>query len=82
MKKSYPEIWFRGKSPEDKERMIALMNHSDLVERLLEIIGSYERELSVSRGDYNNPSWAYKQAHENGLLEAYSKIKRLFDHKE
>lgn len=82
MKKSYPEIWFRDVSPEDKEKMIALLNHSQLIDRLREILEGWENELSVSRGDYDNPSWAYKQAHENGLIEAYTKIKRLFDHKE
>lgn len=82
MKKSYPEIWFRGKTQDEKAKMIALLDHSDTIERLLEILTAWENELSVTRGDYSNPSWAFKQAHENGMLEAYTKIKRLFDHKE
>ena len=80
--KKFAELWFRGLSEKEKAEMIQSILYSPASKRLQEIIISWEKELKMTRGDYENPSWAFKQAHENGMLEAYTKLKSLFDHGE
>lgn len=80
--KNYAAVWFQGLSEKEKAEMIQSLLYSPASRRLQEILESWEKELKVTRGDYENPAWAYRQAHENGMLEVYSKLKKLFDHGE
>lgn len=76
---SFSSLWFKGLPKEDKEVLINQLKHSILKNQLLEIIEGFEREIVVTKKDYDSPSWSHKQAHQNGLQEALSKIKKLFD---
>lgn len=73
----FKEIWFRGLNPEDKKRLEQTLSNSLIMEKLREIILSFERELPVSKKDYDNPSWPYYQAHLNGMTEYHTRIKSL-----
>lgn len=79
---SYPEIWFRGMKPDDKDRLLNSLKNSELSEKIQEILKTFERELTMNKADYDSPSWSHKQAHYNGMREAYNRIQKLFDHKE
>lgn len=75
--------WFRDKSPKEKEDLeYILRNNTILREALLEILTRYESEevrSEISVSQYDNPSWAYKQADTNGAKRAYAKIRTLFN---
>jgi hypothetical protein len=77
MKKQFPEIWFRGLQEKEKVELHKWLSTSHLVERLRDIVKSYEREAEIPKADYDNPAWAYKQAHHNGERHAYAKILKL-----
>lgn len=79
---SYPSIWFQGMKEDDKQKLIHSLKSSDLSQRLQSILEDWERQLEPTIKDYESPSWAYKQAHRNGMLEVYKKLRSLFDHKE
>lgn len=82
MKSKYPEVWFRGLAEKQKADFDEALSSSVVSKRLSEIIEGYLRELTINRGDYDNPSWAYKQADYNGEFRAYSKILTLLRPKE
>lgn len=72
--------WFSHLSnPKDKESFKkSLLGSKIVLDRLKEIcynkINSGEK---ASVMDYDNPSWAYRQAHLNGYLQAYREISEL-----
>ena len=69
--------WFRNAESEEEAEKIksSVRSSSNTLERLSEICSQKIKELdSVSIDDYDTPSWASKQAHINGLKEAYRKI--------
>lgn len=79
----FPEIWFRGLKEKEKEDLLNALRYSPLTKRMTEIIESFIQEVSVpSRKDYDNPSWAFKQAHFNGESLAYDKILKILRPKE
>lgn len=68
------------KEKEDFERSI--QNSRPVLERLTELL--IEREKNLDRSEmssegYDNPSWAYKQAHKNGFRAGLNICKRLID---
>lgn len=75
--------WFRDKSPKEKEDLEQILrNNTILRQALLEILTRYESEegrSEISTSQYDNPSWAYKQADTNGAKRAYAKIRNLFN---
>lgn len=73
----YKEIWFRGLSKDDKELLKKQLSNSLIADRLREIITEWERGLVVTKGDYDLPSWAYRQAHQNGMSEILDKLKSI-----
>lgn len=78
MKSKYPEIWFRGLNEKEKAELENALKYHQVVQRMIEIIEAFSKEVSSpSRKDYDNPSWAYKQAHFNGETIAYTKILEL-----
>lgn len=76
--------WTKGLNEKERENLkLLLFNNSVLMERVLLIVTEYETEVrnkELRSEEYDNPSWAYKQAFHNGQHHAYAKIKRLFTH--
>lgn len=80
---NYPEILFRGQDEKTKEEWKRLLHHSALIDRVVEILKSWETEVqTIPRDDYESPAWACKQADRNGELRTLTKILKLLDHKE
>lgn len=75
----FPSVWFQGLNKEDKELLAKQLSNSFLKDRLAEIIKSELRGLKSKTSDYENPSWAFKQADQNGQERAYNFILKLFD---
>ena len=73
--------WTQGLKPERKEKFLqALKNDTLVLGRLQEILSEDLRELESkeSRIDsYDCPSWAYRQAHMNGVRQALQSIASL-----
>lgn len=76
---SFPSVWFQGLNKEDKELLAKQLSNSFLKDRLAEIIKSELRGLKSKTSDYENPSWAFKQADQNGQERAYNFVLKLFD---
>lgn len=69
--------WFKGIEDEKEiEKIKSSVRSSHLVlEQLIEICSNKIEELNaVNLKDYDSPSWSEKQAHINGMNEAYRKI--------
>lgn len=76
-------VWTRHlEDPQAKERFEQELFHSNVVPRFLDLLDGLERELEVAERNisaYDNPNWAYRQAHCNGNRQMIAKIKTLFD---
>lgn len=74
--------WFKGRSQKEKDELeYVLRNNSILRQALLDILTRYEEaetRIEISSAQYDNPSWAYKQADINGAKRALAKIRTLF----
>lgn len=71
--------WFNH-LPKDKQEDFKnhLKNSTKVLDRLKEICYNViQNGEKVSVQDYENPSWAYKQADMNGYLRAYREIADL-----
>jgi len=55
---------------------VALERLREICDELISSVHSEERDKT----EYENGSWAYKQAHRNGELSAYHMIRKLTDH--
>lgn len=77
--KKYPSTWFQGLSAEDKDHLIKQLGNSFLKDRLVSIIQDQLRSLKSKSSDYDNPSWAFKQADQNGQERAFNYLLRLFN---
>lgn len=81
-------IWTRHiKDPDEKTRVENELIHSPILKRLQELLKQAELELDVSERSvkaYDNPNWAYRQAHANGARQGINKALALitFDQKE
>lgn len=66
------QAWLKGLSGPERDQMINLVrNNKILLDKLIEIWYNRVREVEdVNLVDYDNPSWAYEQAHRNGYKEA------------
>lgn len=79
---SIPTQWIKKeKSEEGRKRIEGILRNSvsalTLVYSLLE---EKEKELSSPKtSDYENPSWAFLQAHKNGKLEQLAELKQLLE---
>lgn len=71
--------WVAGLDQEAKEKEIEyLRNCSTLFDKLRSIIQNKYNASSVTKDtDYDNASWAYKQAHLNGKLQALEELYKL-----
>ena len=67
--------WYSGA---DKKVVDADVKNSPCLDHLLRILTSkIEAASKVSRSDYDTASWAFKQAHLNGRLDAFRELERL-----
>lgn len=86
MKKKLSSEWFRHLKTEEERNAFsdAVLHDSLVLGRLTEIIegklsGLETRETSLQ--EYDNPAWAYKQAHANGYRGALTSILELLPSK-
>lgn len=72
--------WFTGlKTEEEKEYFRRSIYASrQVLDKLLEIMNKRKASISsVTREDYDSPSWAYKQADRNGALREIESVIKL-----
>lgn len=76
--------WFKHlPKAEQEERKRFIQENSKVLDILDEILYNVSIEVEKSRiVDYDNPAWAFKQAHTNGDLERIDKIRKLIKIKE
>ena len=48
-----------------------------MADQLRKIVESWERELVITKNDYDSPAWSHKQAHVNGMAEIINKLKSI-----
>lgn len=67
-------IWFMD-LPKDQQEGFKkqVISSKDVLEKLEEIVKAKMKEVVLSE-DYNNPSWAYKQADRNGYNRALTEV--------
>lgn len=75
--KAFPSNWFVNLSEKDQEDLKRQLTYGLVSRRLIEIIEGLQKSGRPSRKDYDNPSWAYLQAHKNGEFLAYETILSL-----
>lgn len=74
--------WLTGcKTAEQKEKRKDLVLGAQSVLDILKEIcyNSILEEQSVSKKDYDSPSWSHLQAHKNGRIEALNEIIKMCD---
>lgn len=75
-------LWTKNMGQKEKEAFETLLrNNTIIVRRLLEILAERKEEYErreISKTEYDNPSWAYKQAHTNGAKTELKFIESLF----
>ena len=69
------------KTEEEREEFKKTLRNSRFaLDKLREIVYNIRKDREVvKQQDYNNPSWAYLQAHNNGYLEALIEFEKLLD---
>lgn len=71
------EWYAKTKTPEEKKALEDTLRAPNvIIERLKEMIQA-RYDACQSPADYNEQSWAYRQAHKNGRLEAFEEIFKL-----
>lgn len=79
--KGLPVVWTKGIAEELKSDFeIQVRNSTSTLSRLYDIIEEKENSINnqeVSISDFDNPSWAYKQAYRNGQKASLKEIKEL-----
>ena len=74
--------WFNNLPKDKQEGFKKQINSSrDVLERLQQILEAKKTEVVLST-DYDNPSWAYKQADRNGYDRALTEVINLINMKE
>lgn len=73
--------WTQGLDEAQKEKFVQALRHDTLVlGRLQEILAEDLRELSSKElhlVSYDSPSWAYRQAHLNGVRQTLTNLQSL-----
>jgi hypothetical protein len=73
-------VWFKKCKTEEekKSQRQTLLQHRYTLETLQEILESM-LEVNPPSTDYDNPSWAYKQADRNGYNRALTKVLEIIN---
>lgn len=77
--------WFSGcKTEAERTKRAQIVKESeiilDILAKICYNITSEQEKIAV--GDYESPSWAYKQADRNGYLRAYQEITKMCEQKD
>jgi len=69
-------VWISHLRDEEEQTKFkqALLSRQDIWDRMKAIIEDRVEAKDMTYDDYDSPSWAYKQAHANGYLEALREI--------
>jgi hypothetical protein len=81
-KPNLSSVWFQGcKTDEDKDKIKALLlNDHFVLDKLSKIVYNMViKNTKATKQDYTDASWAFKQAHVNGELDALRKILSIID---
>lgn len=54
-----------------------LRSHSDDILKIINHFESQEEKIETALSAYDNPSWAYKQAHINGSRRVYKLLRQI-----
>ena len=77
-------LWLGNDKGEDRQRTEDnVRNNIFLLSRLKEILDKQVAQIErmeASLAVYDNSSWAFKQAHLNGMRHAYQELYKLTDH--
>ena len=79
----YNNIWTQGLTDQEKPEVLRLLEleaDSPFLKRLLQVLDLKKQNLETSERTleaYDNPNWAYKQAHNNGAIQMISFIEKL-----
>lgn len=71
-----PVDWTKGLDDKDSFETL-VRNSTQVLGRLKEIIEEYESNVvkeEITSKYYDNPAWAYKQAHNNGVRQGLKKV--------
>lgn len=73
-------VWFnKCKTKEDKDSVKqSIMSQREPLDRLKEILEPMLKEVQPA-ADYDNPSWAYKQADRNGYNRALTTVLEMIN---
>lgn len=77
--------WFNGcKTQAERDKRTQIVKESEIILDILAKIcyNSTSEQEKITVGDYESPSWAYKQADRNGYLRAYQEIIKLCEQKD
>jgi hypothetical protein len=82
--------WVKGLGDKQKEHLQkdlpAILLHNEGFKRLREILEQDKQRIlseEITRSNYDNPNWAYLQAHYNGQIKQIDRLlKLLTTHKE
>lgn len=68
--------WFKDSNDEEREKLKAqLLGDKKTLDKLRKILYNIViTEQNVNSSDYESPSWAYKQAHRNGRIDAFNTV--------
>lgn len=78
MKNKLKTIWTQGFDKGKQESFTSAFFNSPVPERLKEILNKRLQEAQkTSEADYESPSWAYKQADQNGYTRALEYVLNL-----
>ena len=84
MKKRLSTAWVQHKHSDDKQKFADLVfNSTAILTRLDEILNEHASALAASEASsepYDNPNWAYLQAHRNGQKDMIRQLKKLTAH--
>ena len=82
-KKPLANDWLGQEKGEDRKRTEEIVrNNVFLIGRLREILEARQKSLDgleLSKEAYDTPNWAFKQAHLNGMRQAYKDLMKLTD---
>ena len=81
--KGLPLAWTSGLSEDEKKEFEkAVRNDTYVLSKLRKVIDEEIENLDrqeISSSSYDNPSWAFKQAHGNGVRAGLIKVRRLLE---
>lgn len=68
-------VWLSHLKPEERDSFKQqILSKQDVWDRLKAIIADKDEAKEMVFKDYDNASWAYKQAHANGYREALAEL--------